>query len=266
MRSAQAPDIPTFAEVGLPALTYFEWTGLFAPKGTPREVIDKLNAGVVLALGDPACGRSPSSEARFCLASNKPRKRPPCRGRMRRNGGQSSRRSASRRGEPNGDARKNCGFEAQPNGKLRMEGFVTMASAKPSRLKLPELGCMLHRRDRSKSTGQRATGDKGGIVMSRLANTSCAAAIVAAVAALAAAPVLAGDITAEWANVTPPPAPELKQVTIDPKTTALLVLDFGKNKWRPPALSRQCTERQEAHRRGAHPQHDGRLYPPRSGT
>ena len=61
--------------------------------------------------------------------------------------------------------------------------------------------------------------------MNRLANTSCAAAIVAAVAA----PVLAGDITAEWANVTPPPAPELKQVTVDPKTTALLVLDFGKN-------------------------------------
>ena len=65
--------------------------------------------------------------------------------------------------------------------------------------------------------------------MNRLANTSSAAAIVAAVAAFGAAPVLAGDITAEWANVTPPPAPELKQATVDPKTTALLVLDFGKN-------------------------------------
>src|SRR5580658_1338996 len=65
--------------------------------------------------------------------------------------------------------------------------------------------------------------------MNRLTNTSCAAAIVAAVAAFGAAPALAGDITGEWANVTPPPAPELKQVTVDPKTTALLVLDFGKN-------------------------------------
>ena len=65
--------------------------------------------------------------------------------------------------------------------------------------------------------------------MNRLANTSCAAAIVATVAAFGAAPLLAGDITAEWANVTPPPAPELKQATVDPKTTALLVLDFGKN-------------------------------------
>jgi hypothetical protein len=36
--------------------------------------------------------------------------------------------------------------------------------------------------------------------MNRLANTSCAAAIVAAVAAFGGAPVLAGDITAEWAN------------------------------------------------------------------
>jgi tripartite-type tricarboxylate transporter receptor subunit TctC len=53
-RSAQAPDIPTFAEIGFPALTYFEWLGLFAPRGTPREVIDKLNAAVVEALGDPA--------------------------------------------------------------------------------------------------------------------------------------------------------------------------------------------------------------------
>jgi hypothetical protein len=55
------------------------------------------------------------------------------------------------------------------------------------------------------------------------------AAIVAAVAAFGAAPVLAGDITAEWANVMPPAAPELKQVAVDPKTTAPLVLDFGKS-------------------------------------
>jgi len=40
------------------------------------------------------------------------------------------------------------------------------------------------------------------------------------------APVFAGDITTEWASVTPPPVPELKPVTVDPKTTALLVLDF----------------------------------------
>src|SRR5215471_13817072 len=59
--------------------------------------------------------------------------------------------------------------------------------------------------------------------------TTCATALFAAIAALAAESALAGDITAEWASVTPPSAPELKQITVDPTTTALLVLDFGKN-------------------------------------
>ena len=44
---------PTFAEIGLPALSYFAWAGLFAPKGTPREIISKLNAAIVEALADP---------------------------------------------------------------------------------------------------------------------------------------------------------------------------------------------------------------------
>ena len=54
IRSAQAPDIPTFAEIGLPAMTYSQWTALFAPRDTPREIINKLNEAVVEALGDPA--------------------------------------------------------------------------------------------------------------------------------------------------------------------------------------------------------------------
>jgi hypothetical protein len=57
---------------------------------------------------------------------------------------------------------------------------------------------------------------------------SCAATIAAAIAIPLAIPALANDITTEWANVKPPPAPELKPVTVDPKTTALLVLDFMK--------------------------------------
>jgi tripartite-type tricarboxylate transporter receptor subunit TctC len=52
-RSALAPDIPTFAEMGLPALSFSGWYGLFAPKGTPREIIGKLNAAAVEALADP---------------------------------------------------------------------------------------------------------------------------------------------------------------------------------------------------------------------
>jgi tripartite-type tricarboxylate transporter receptor subunit TctC len=52
-RSAQAPDIPTFAEIGLPELTYIEWGALFAPRGTPRDIISTLNAAVVETLADP---------------------------------------------------------------------------------------------------------------------------------------------------------------------------------------------------------------------
>src|SRR4029453_6357593 len=55
---------------------------------------------------------------------------------------------------------------------------------------------------------------------------ACAAA--AAAAAVAALPAAAGDIVADWATVKTPPAPELKPVTVDPKTTALLLLDFMK--------------------------------------
>ena len=53
--------------------------------------------------------------------------------------------------------------------------------------------------------------------------------IAFAIAAMAAAqPAFAGDIVADWATVKTPPAPELKPVTVDPKTTALLLLDFMK--------------------------------------
>jgi tripartite-type tricarboxylate transporter receptor subunit TctC len=53
-RLALAPEIPTFAEMGLPALSYSSWFGLFAPKGTPKDIIGKLNVAAVNALADPA--------------------------------------------------------------------------------------------------------------------------------------------------------------------------------------------------------------------
>jgi tripartite-type tricarboxylate transporter receptor subunit TctC len=52
-RVGLAPDIPTYAEMGLPALSWPSWQGLFAPKGTPRDIIDRLNAAAVEALADP---------------------------------------------------------------------------------------------------------------------------------------------------------------------------------------------------------------------
>jgi tripartite-type tricarboxylate transporter receptor subunit TctC len=52
-RIAAAPDIPTVDEAGLPAFYLSNWYALFAPRGTPRNVIDTLNAAVVEALADP---------------------------------------------------------------------------------------------------------------------------------------------------------------------------------------------------------------------
>jgi tripartite-type tricarboxylate transporter receptor subunit TctC len=52
-RLARAPDIPTFREMGLPAVSYSGWYGLFGPKGTSKEIVSKLNGAVVAALADP---------------------------------------------------------------------------------------------------------------------------------------------------------------------------------------------------------------------
>ena len=43
-----------------------------------------------------------------------------------------------------------------------------------------------------------------------------------------ATPSAAQDVIAEWSSVKTPPAPEIKDVTVEPKTTALLLLDFNK--------------------------------------
>jgi tripartite-type tricarboxylate transporter receptor subunit TctC len=53
-RLALAPDVPTFAEMGLPGLSFSGWGGFFAPRGTPSDIIGKLNAAVVDALADAA--------------------------------------------------------------------------------------------------------------------------------------------------------------------------------------------------------------------
>jgi len=52
-RSANAPDIPTFAESGVPQFDVSAWTGLFVPAGTPKVVIDRLNAETIRIASDP---------------------------------------------------------------------------------------------------------------------------------------------------------------------------------------------------------------------
>jgi tripartite-type tricarboxylate transporter receptor subunit TctC len=52
-RLKSLPDVPTFTEAGVPGFTLTVWHGLYAPKGTPRAVVDKLAAALRKALEDP---------------------------------------------------------------------------------------------------------------------------------------------------------------------------------------------------------------------
>jgi tripartite-type tricarboxylate transporter receptor subunit TctC len=51
-RLAAAPEIPTVDEAGLPGLYISVWFGIWAPRGTPRDIVEKLNAAIVAALAD----------------------------------------------------------------------------------------------------------------------------------------------------------------------------------------------------------------------
>jgi tripartite-type tricarboxylate transporter receptor subunit TctC len=52
-RSAMAPEVPTVAEAGVPGYEVMVWFGLVAPAGTPREIVQRLNAEVIRILGMP---------------------------------------------------------------------------------------------------------------------------------------------------------------------------------------------------------------------
>jgi len=53
-RSGQLPDIPTTVEAGFPNSEYDFWVGFWAPKATPKAILDRLNAETVRALQNPA--------------------------------------------------------------------------------------------------------------------------------------------------------------------------------------------------------------------
>jgi tripartite-type tricarboxylate transporter receptor subunit TctC len=52
-RLPQFPDVPTVSESGLPGFFFNSWFAILAPAGTPREIIARLNAEVLKAVGDP---------------------------------------------------------------------------------------------------------------------------------------------------------------------------------------------------------------------
>jgi tripartite-type tricarboxylate transporter receptor subunit TctC len=52
-RLAAAPDVPTADEAGLPGFQTSVWNALWAPKGTPKDIVTRLNTAIVEALADP---------------------------------------------------------------------------------------------------------------------------------------------------------------------------------------------------------------------
>lgn len=56
-RSPAFPDVPTVAEAGLPEFEATSWFGMFAPAGTPPEIVKKLNEAIVTAINDPEISR-----------------------------------------------------------------------------------------------------------------------------------------------------------------------------------------------------------------
>lgn len=53
-RTPSLPDVPTFGEQGLDGMTFTSWQGYFAPAGTPKEIVDYLNAEINAVLETPA--------------------------------------------------------------------------------------------------------------------------------------------------------------------------------------------------------------------
>jgi len=62
-RSGSLPDVPTIAESGVPGYEMSPWIGAFAPAGTPKEIINRLNAEINKALKLPDVSQSLASQA-----------------------------------------------------------------------------------------------------------------------------------------------------------------------------------------------------------
>jgi len=56
-RSPALPKVPTIGEAGLPEFQLSAWNALFAPAGTPKSVVDKLNQALAEALDNPTTHR-----------------------------------------------------------------------------------------------------------------------------------------------------------------------------------------------------------------
>ncbi|WP_408593420.1 tripartite tricarboxylate transporter substrate binding protein BugE [Limnohabitans sp.] len=70
-RLAVLPNVPTFKEVGLEPVNRMAYYGIYGPKGLPKEIVDKISAGVKKALEDPAV-RKRIEETGSLIVANTP--------------------------------------------------------------------------------------------------------------------------------------------------------------------------------------------------
>jgi tripartite-type tricarboxylate transporter receptor subunit TctC len=68
-RSAALPEVPTFAESGLPGYDASTWNGIMVPTGTPRAIIERLNSDIVKILHAPANQERLSSDGSVAIGS-----------------------------------------------------------------------------------------------------------------------------------------------------------------------------------------------------
>ena len=68
-RNPLYPDVPTVAESGYPGFAAVSWTGLSAPKGTPKEIVDKLEAAMVKGFNEAAARQKLESTGFVVVAS-----------------------------------------------------------------------------------------------------------------------------------------------------------------------------------------------------
>ncbi|MFJ1302658.1 tripartite tricarboxylate transporter substrate binding protein [Pseudomonadota bacterium AL_CKDN230030165-1A_HGKHYDSX7] len=71
-RLAELPDVPTVAESGFPGLEAYSWSGMFAPAGTPPEVVKTLTAAFQATLKDPEVSRKITEAGFEIVASDGP--------------------------------------------------------------------------------------------------------------------------------------------------------------------------------------------------
>jgi len=69
-RNVLFPDVPTVAESGFPGFSAVSWVGLSAPKGTPKPIVDKLEATMIAAFKQPAVKEKLESTGFVVVASN----------------------------------------------------------------------------------------------------------------------------------------------------------------------------------------------------